>query len=151
MLSWQAVEVSLLQLFLAVIRASNLQVASAVYHAVPSANTRLEMITEGLKVALPETAIQQEWKKLRKKIGTHAVKRNSLAHYTVVERFRQDGAFVTMYLSRSMFDSRDTERQEIDLRQLAEYERSFRQLGTGIQAFFAKVSAAGDASHPTAA
>src|SRR6201986_361850 len=39
--------------------------------AVPSANTRLEMITEGLKVALPETAIQQEWKKLRKKIGQH--------------------------------------------------------------------------------
>ena len=50
-----------------------------------------------------------------------------------------------------MFDSRDKERQEIDLRQLEEYERSFRRLGTGIQAFFAKVSAAGDASHSTAA
>ncbi len=149
MLSWQTVELSLLQLFLAVIRAPNLQIASAVYHAVPSANTRLDMIAEGLKVSLPETAIQQEWTRLRKKIAKHAVKRNYLAHYTVIERFRQDSSFVTMYLSRSMLDSRDKARQEIDLRQLEEYERSFRQLGTGIEAFFAKVSAAGDASHST--
>src|ERR1700730_5389152 len=84
MLSWQAVELRLLQLFLAVIRAHNMQIASAVYHAVPSASTRLEMITEGLKVALPENAIHQQWTKLRKKIGQHAVKRNSLAHYTVI-------------------------------------------------------------------
>ena len=124
MLSWQTVELGLLQLFLAVIRAPNMQFASAVYHAVPSANTRLEMITEGLEVALPETT--QEWKKLRKKIAKHAVKRNALAHYTVIERFRQDGSFVTMYLSRSMFDTRDKQREEIELRELDEYERLFR-------------------------
>ena len=71
MLSWQTVELRLLQLFLAVIRAPNMQIASAVYHAVPSANTRLEMITQGLKVAFPETT--QEWKKLREKIEKRAV------------------------------------------------------------------------------
>jgi hypothetical protein len=102
MLSWQAVEFCLLQLFLAVIRAHDLQIASAVYHAVTNTNTRLEMITEGLKLALPETAIQKEWTKLRKKIGNNTAKRNFLAHYTVIRRVRQDGSF-TMYLSRSMF------------------------------------------------
>lgn len=148
MLSWQTVELCLLQLFLAVIRAPNMQIASAVYHAVSSANTRLEMITEGLKVALlPETT--QEWKKLRKKIEKHAVKRNALAHYTVIERFRQDGSFVTMYLSRSNFDTRDKQRKEIELRELHEYERLFRQLATVIEAFFAKISAAGDANQST--
>src|SRR5260370_27867970 len=89
------------------------------------------------------------WTRLRKKIAKHAVKRNYLAHYTVIERFRQDSSFVTMYLSRSMLDSLDKARQEIDLRQLEQYERSVRQVGTGIEAFFAKVSAAGDASHST--
>jgi hypothetical protein len=124
-----------------------MQIASAVYHAVPSANTRLEMITEGLKVAFPETT--QEWKKLRKKITKHAVKRNALAHYTVIERFRQDGSFVTMYLSRSNFDTRDKQREEIELRELHEYDRLFRQLATVIEAFFAKISAAGDANQST--
>lgn len=144
MLSWQTVELCLLQLFLAVVRARNMQIASAVYHAVPSANTRLEIITEGLKIALPETT--QEWKKLRKNIEKHAVKRNALAHYTVIERYRQDGSFVTMYLSRSNFDTRDKQREEIQLRELHEYERLFRHLAAVIEAFFAKISAASDAN-----
>ena len=144
MLSWQTVELCLLQLFLAVIRAPNMQVASAVYHAVPSANTRLEMITEGIKVALPEAT--QEWKKLRKKIEKHAVKRNALAHYTVIERFRQDGSFVNMYLSRSIFDTCDKQREEIKLQELDEYKRLFGQLAKMIEEFFMKISAAGDAN-----
>ena len=83
MLSWQAVEFRLLLLFLAIIRAHDQHIASAVYHAVTNINTRIEMIAEGLKVALPESALQQEWTQLRKKIGRHAAKRNLLAHYTV--------------------------------------------------------------------
>jgi hypothetical protein len=83
MISWQAVEFRLLLLFLTVIRARDQDIASAVYHAVTNVNTRLEMITEGLKVALPEAALQQEWTKLRKKVGQHTAKRNLLAHYTV--------------------------------------------------------------------
>ena len=70
MLSWQAVEFHLLLLFLAVIRAHDQHIASAMYHAVTNVNTRLEMITEALKVALPETALQREWTKLQKKIGS---------------------------------------------------------------------------------
>jgi hypothetical protein len=87
MLSWQAVEFRLLLLFLAVIRAHDQHVASAVYHAVTNANTRIEIITEALKVALPEAAIQQEWMKLRKKIRQHTAKRNLLAHYSVIPTF----------------------------------------------------------------
>ena len=113
----------------------------------PSANTRLEMITEGIKVAFPQTT--QEWKKLRKKIEKHAVRRNALAHYTVIERYRRDGSFVTMYLSRSNFDTREKQRDEIELQELHEYERLFRQLATVIETFFAKISAAGDASQST--
>ena len=138
MLSWQAVEFRLLLLFLDVIRAHDYHVASAVYHAVTNVNTRLEMITEGLKVALPEPALQQEWTKLRKKIGQHTAKRNSLAHYAVTQRLPKHG-LVTLRLACSIFDTRDKERQEIDLRQLEEYERLFRQLATVIDAFSKKI------------
>ena len=41
---------------------------------------------------------------------------------------------------------RDKEREEIDLRKLAEYERLFRQLGTVIDECLAKISVAGDTS-----
>ena len=139
MLSWQAVEFRLLLLFLAIIRAHDQHIASAVYHAVTNVNTRIEMITEGLKVALPEAALQQEWTKLRKKIGQHTAKRNLLAHYTVTQHFPKDGS-ITLRLTRSIFDTRDKERQEIDLRQLEEYERLFRQLATVIEAFTTKIS-----------
>ena len=139
MLSWQAVEFRLLLLFLDVIRAHDYHVASAVYHAVANVNTRLEMITEGLKVALPEPALQQEWTKLRKKIGQHTAKRNSLAHYTLTPHFLEHGS-TTPRLARSIFDTRDKERQEIDLRQLEEYERLFRQLAAVIDGFTTKIS-----------
>jgi hypothetical protein len=139
MISWQAVEFRLLLLFLTVIRARDQDIASAVYHAVTNVNTRIEMITEGLKVALPEAALQQEWTKLRKKIGQHTAKRNLLAHYTVTQHFPKDGS-ITLRLTRSIFDTRDKERQEIDLRQLEEYERLFRQLATVIEAFTTKIS-----------
>jgi len=146
MLSWQAVEFHLLRLFLTVIRAHDQNIASAVYHAVTNANTRVEMITEVLKVALPVPALQQEWTKLRKKIGQHrkkigqhTAKRNFLAHYTVTQHLPQDGS-VTLRLTRSIFDTRDKERREIDLRQLEEYERLFRKLGAVIDAFLTKIS-----------
>jgi hypothetical protein len=132
-------EFRLLLLFLDVIRAHDYNVASAVYHAVANVNTRLEMITEGLKVALPEPALQQEWAKLRKKIGQHTAKRNSLAHYAVTQHLPKHGS-VSLRLTRSIFDTRDKERQEIDLRQLEEYERLFRQLATVIDAFSKKIS-----------
>jgi hypothetical protein len=138
MISWQAVEFRLLLLFLDVIRAHDYNVASAVYHAVANVNTRLEMITEGLKVALPEPALQQEWAKLRKKIGQHTAKRNSLAHYAVTQHLPKHGS-VTLHLTRSIFDTRDKERQEIGLRQLEEYERLFRQLATVIDTFSKKI------------
>jgi hypothetical protein len=140
MLSWQAVEFRLLLLFLAIIRAHDQHIASAVYHAVTNINTRIEMITEGLKVALPESAPQQEWTKLRKKIGRHAAKRNLLAHYTVTTHIPQHGS-ITLRLARSVFDTRDKERHGIDLRQLEEYERLFRQLAAVIDGFTAKISA----------
>lgn len=140
MLSWQAVEFHLLLLFLAVIRAHDQHIASAVYHAVTNVNTRIEMITEALKIALPESAIQQEWMKLRKKIGHNTAKRNLLAHYSVIPHFPKDGS-VTLRLVRSIFDTRDKERQEIDLRQLEEYEPLFRKLGAAIDAFCRKISA----------
>jgi len=70
----------------------------------------------------------------------HTAKRNLLAHYTVTPHFPQDGS-VTLRLARSIFDTRDKERQEIDLRQLEEYERLFRQLGAVIDAFCTKISA----------
>jgi hypothetical protein len=54
-----------------------------------------------------------------------------------------------MYLSRSHFDTRDKQREEIELRELHEYEHIFRQLATLIEAFFAKISAAGDANQST--
>jgi hypothetical protein len=140
MLSWQAVEFRLLLLFLAVIRVHDQHIGSAVYHAVPNVNTRIEMITEGLKVAFPEPALQREWTKLRKKIGQHTAKRNLLAHYTVIAHLPKQGS-VTLRLARSIFDTRDKERQEIDLRQLEEYERLFRQLATVIEDFTTKISA----------
>jgi hypothetical protein len=67
----------------------------------------------------------------------------------VIERYRRDGSFVTMYLSRSNFDTRVKQRDEIELQELHEYERLFRQLATVIETFFAKISAAGDASQST--
>jgi len=139
MISWQAVEFRLLLLFLTIIRARDWDTASAVYHAVTNINTRVEMITEGLKVALPESAPQQEWEKLRKKIWKHAAKRNLLAHNTVAPNFPKDGA-VTLRLTRSIFDTRDKERRTIDLQQLEEYERLFRQLATVIDAFTVKIT-----------
>jgi len=101
------------------------------------------MITEGLKVALPEAVLQQEWMKLRKKIGQHTAKRNLLAHYTVTPHFPQHGS-MTLRLARSIFDTRDKERQDIDLRQLEEYERLFRQLAAVIDGFTTKISASLD-------
>jgi hypothetical protein len=139
MISWQAVEFRLLLLFLTIIRARDWDTASAVYHAVTNINTRIEMITEGLKVALPEPALQQEWAKLRKKIWKHAAKRNLLAHYTVAPNSPKDGA-VTLHLTRSIFDTRDKERRAIDLQQIEEYERLFRQLATVIDAFTVKIT-----------
>ena len=97
------------------------------------------MITEGLKVALPESAPQQEWTKLRKKIWKHTAKRNLLAHYTVAPNFPKDGA-INLRLTRSIFDTRDKERPTIGLQQLEEYERLFRQLATVIDAFTLKIT-----------
>jgi hypothetical protein len=140
MLSWQCVEFHLLLTFLTLIRARDQNVASAVYHAVANLNTRVEMISEAFKVAMPETVLLPEWYKLRKKIGEHAAKRNLLAHYTVTPHFPSDGSG-TLRLTRSIFDTRNKERQEIDLQQLEEYERLFRQLGAVIDTFCKKISA----------
>jgi hypothetical protein len=137
MISWQAIEFHLLLPFLTIIRARDWDTASAVYHAVTNINTRVAMITEGLKVALPEPA-QQEWMKLRDKISKHTAKRNLLKHYTVAPDFPKDGA-VTLHLTRSIFDTRDKERRTIDLQHLEEYERLFRQLATVIDAFTVKI------------
>jgi hypothetical protein len=62
-----------------------------------------------------------------------------LAHYTVAANFPKDGA-VTLRLTRSIFDTRDKERRTIDLQQLEEYERLFRQLATVIDAFTVKIT-----------
>ena len=77
---------------------------------------------------------------MRKKIGQHAAKRNLLAHYTVTAHLPKHGP-ATLRLTRSIFDMRDKERQEIDLRQLEEYERLFRQLAAVIDNFTKKISA----------
>jgi hypothetical protein len=98
------------------------------------------MITEGLKVALPDASLQKEWTKLRKKIGQRTAKRNLLAHYTVTPKFPKEGS-VTLRLTRSILDTRDKERPEIYLRQLEEYEQLFRQLAGVIDAFNKKISA----------
>ena len=97
------------------------------------------MITEALKVALPDTSLQQEWVKLRKKIGERAAKRNLLAHYTITGHLPEDGTAVTLRLARSIFDARDKYRQEIDLGQLEEYGHLFRQLAEVIGAFATRV------------
>jgi hypothetical protein len=57
-----------------------------------------------------------------------------------------------MYLSRSIFDTCDKQREEIKLQEIDEYKRLFRQLAKVIEEFFAMISTAGDAnqaaSHP---
>jgi hypothetical protein len=59
MLSWQSVELELFFVFLSIIRArdARYRIVSAAYHAVINFNTRLEMITESLKVALPDASL----------------------------------------------------------------------------------------------
>jgi hypothetical protein len=141
MLSWQSVEFELYSIFRSIIRAQNHRVASAAYHAITNLNARLEIITESLKVALPDTSLHQEWAKLRKKIEKRAAKRNLLAHYTLGGHVSKESMTATMRLERSRYDARDKDRQQIDLTQLAEYERLFRDLTTVIRTFSSKVHA----------
>jgi hypothetical protein len=142
MLSWQSIELELVFVFQSIMRAHDHRIASAAYHAITNLNTRLEMITESLKVALPDASLQQEWTKLRKKIGERAAKRNLLAHYTLGGHVTEDSTTATMRLERSLYDARDKDRQQIDLKQLAEYERQFHELTGVIRTFSRKVRAA---------
>jgi hypothetical protein len=141
MLSWQSVELELFSIFHCIIRAQDHRVASAAYHAVTNLNTRLQIITESLKVALPDTSLQQEWTKLRQQIEKRAAKRNLLAHYTLGGQVSEEDMTATMRLERSRYDAREKPRQQIDLKQLAEYERLFYDLRTVIRTFSSKVHA----------
>jgi hypothetical protein len=143
MLSWQSVELELFFVFHSIIRArdARYRIVSAAYHAVINFNTRLEMITKSLKVALPDASLQEEWTKLRKKIGKRSAKRNLLAHYTLGGHVTEDSITATLALERSQYDARSKDRQQIDLKQLAECERSFRDLTGLIRTFSSKVSA----------
>ena len=91
------------------------------------------MITESLKLAVPDTSLQQEWTKLRKKIGKAAAKRNLLAHYTLGGHIA--GMTATMRLERSIWDARDKDEQQIDIKQLTEYQRVFHDLAAVIRTF----------------
>ncbi len=142
MLSWQSVELELFFVFQSIIRAHDHRIASAAYHAITNLNTRLETITEALKVALPNVSLQQEWTKLRKQIGKRAAKRNLLAHYTLGGHVTEDGMTATTRLERSLYDARDKDRQQIDLKQLVDYERQFHDLAGAIATFSSNVRAA---------
>lgn len=141
MLSWQSVELELFFIFHSIIRAQDHLIASAAYHAITNLNTRLEMITESLKVALPDPSLQQEWTKLRKKIAKRAARRNLLAHYTPGGHVSKDSMTATVRLERSRYDARDKDRQQIDLKEIAEYERLFHDLAGVIRTFGNKLDA----------
>jgi hypothetical protein len=79
--------------------------------------------------------------KLRKKIAKRAANRNLLAHYTLGGHLSKDSMTATVRLERSRYDARDKDRQEIDLNQLAEYERLFHDLTGVIRTLSNKVAA----------
>ena len=93
---WAAVEMSLVTLFNACMHGSDVDVASAVYHAVENFRSRLGMIDAALSVVLNGDDLLKEWagvlgvadkprkKGLFHKITSASQKRNHLAHYTVM-------------------------------------------------------------------
>jgi hypothetical protein len=143
MLGWQYVEAELFLIFSSLIRGKDHHVVSAAYHAVVNLNSKLDMITEAIQVAFPETLLFSEWEKLRKKIQTSARNRNKLAHYMLLGHLpKQADGLVTLRLAPSLHDARHKSRAELDTKRIAAWDESFNELSHKIDAFGKELTAA---------
>jgi hypothetical protein len=143
MLQWQFVEANLFLIFNSLIRGRDHHIVSAAYHAVINFNSKLEMITEAIQVAFPETPLFTEWERLRKKISKQARNRNVLAHYALLGHLPTGAKdSVTLRLARSIFDVRHKGHAEYDLKQIAAWGDSFTAAAGELDAFSKKLAAA---------
>jgi hypothetical protein len=141
MLAWQYVEDSLFLIFSTLVRGRDHHIVSAVYHAIVNLNSKLDMITEAMQVAFPETPLFLEWEKLEKAIRSHARNRNILAHFTLLGSIPKEAEdAVTLRLARSMYDARHKAHLEPDIKQIAAWDASFGNLGDKVDAFRRKLA-----------
>ena len=141
LLRWKYVEQELFLIFNSLVRGRDHHIVSAVYHAIVSLNSKLEMITEAMQVAFPETHLS-EWRRLRKTISDRVKNRNKLAHYMVLGHLPKEAeGAVTLRLARSVYDVRDKSRGEFDVKQIEAWDDSFRELAHKLDAFGKKLAA----------
>jgi hypothetical protein len=143
LLGWQYVEQELFLIFNSLVRGRDHHIVSAVYHAIASFNSKLEMITDAMQVAFPETHLFAEWKRLRKTISDRAKNRNKLAHYMLLGHLpkKAEGA-VTLRLAPSLFDVRHKSRGKFDVKQIEAWDDSFHELTHKLDSFGKKMAAA---------
>jgi hypothetical protein len=94
------------------------------------------MIAEAIQVAFPDTTLSSEWQRLMKKIKTSARNRNKLAHYMLLGHIpKEANGLVTLRLAPSLHDARHKSRAELDIKQIASWDKSFNDLSHKVDAF----------------
>ena len=142
MLGWQYVEQNLFLIFSSLVRGRDHHIVSAAYHSIVSLNSKLEMITEAMQVAFPETPLLAEWRRLRRTINDRAKNRNTLAHYMLLGHLPKEAeGSVTLRLAPSLFDVRHKRRGEFDIKQIEAWDASFDDLTHKLEAFGKKMAA----------
>jgi hypothetical protein len=136
MLQWQYVEANLFLIFSSLIRGRDHHAVSAAYHAVVNLNSKLDMITEVMRVLFPEAPLLSDWERLRKKVSKQSANRNVLAHFVVLGHLSAEAEGpVTLRLARSIYDVRHRTPAEYDLNQIATWDKSFGILADKLDIF----------------
>jgi hypothetical protein len=79
----------------------------------------------------------EEWAKLIKRIKKRASKRNELAHLTAMAN--TSGKEIRLMLAPSVFDTRDNEGREYDVKEIREFGESFRKLAADLDEFWVTI------------
>lgn len=128
-LSWQRVESQLFLIFNTLLPTKNVNLTSAVFHAVMSLDARLGMIDalahQQLQTSYPE--LLEEWRGLRVGTKKHAKKRNRLAHFSLHHHSGPDTTKSGYRLRPSIFDVRPTD-SDFGAEDLRRFQASFLRL-----------------------
>jgi hypothetical protein len=139
--AWTKVEDGLFHVFAAALDSPNDSVAaSAVFYAVISSPTRLEMTDAALRIRTDSQALLEEWVALRAKYRRHTRSRVPLAHYhlvTVVGKAHEDNVF----LAPSFFSQDYGTADRVTVRAIVGRTKGFETLASELRGFSDRVHA----------
>lgn len=140
---WSSFEITIWHIYARLTLPGDVIPASAAFHAIMNANTRLDMISAALRANHTDKVHSPAWEKLRKKIRVQSTRRAKLAHWTVHQIYTgPDDADVTIYLHPPILDYGSygkNGQEKIHAKTINEWNHSFTEIGKAAGAFYAKL------------